>query len=104
MESFQLKDQFLKKLSEDGINAGKQGCQSKEKWIIFGTLFFMKDCFHLKLFWISYQREYTEVIVKKETWTLKKNIISSWNLVFPQKHPEDRINGCGKERGLNVEY
>ena len=36
------------------------------------TSFFLKDCFHLKLFWISYQREYTEVIVKKETWTFKK--------------------------------
>ena len=60
-----------KKLSEDGINAGKQRCQSKKVNNINNT-FFMKDRFHLKLLWISYQREYTGVIVKKETSTFKK--------------------------------
>ena len=66
------------------------------------STFFMKDICHLKLFWISYQKEYTGVIVKKESWTFKKNYFIM-KIVFPQNYPEDRINGCGQERGLKVE-
>ena len=62
----------------------------------------MKDCFHLKLFWISSQKEYTEAIVKKQLELSKKPILL-WKVVFPQNYLEDRINGCGQERGLKVE-
>ena len=73
IKEFFLAGSFLRRLILKIVSMRVNRDVNQKKWIILSLLFFMKDCFHLKVFRISYQKEYTGVIVKKETWTFKKN-------------------------------
>ena len=101
-QKLSIERSILQKLSVKTVSMRKNMDVNQKKWRI-KKHFFNERLFSFKFILNIVSKGIHRSDSQKKKFELLKKVVLSWKIVFPQNYLEDRINGCGQERGLKVE-
>ena len=101
-QKLSIERSILQKVSLKTVSLRVNRDVSQKKWRIKKHLFNERlFSFKFVLNIVSKGKHWSDS--QKKKFELLKKVVLSWKIAFPQNYLEDRINGCGQERGLKVE-